>query len=81
MGSLQSIQNLMVEQFEFKLEDLAPEVQLENLGLDSLSVFELMFNLEDKLKIKIPDGRVELKTIADVAVLVDKIINEQKSLA
>ena len=38
-----------------------------------------MFNLEDELKIKLPDERVELKTVGDVASVVNKIIAEQKS--
>ena len=78
MSSLQTIQRMMVEQFDLKLEDLNPDAQLESLGLDSLSVIEFMFNLEDELKIKLPDERVELKTIQDVANVVDKIIAEQK---
>ena len=81
MSSLQTIQRMMVEQFDLKLEDLSPDAQLESLGLDSLSVIEFMFNLEDELKIKLPDERVELKTIQDVANVVDKIIAEQKNAA
>ena len=69
---------MMVEQFDLKLEDLTPDAQLESLGLDSLSVIEFMFNLEDELKIKLPDERVELKTIQDVVNVVDKIVAEQK---
>ncbi|HEX5337035.1 MAG TPA: acyl carrier protein, partial [Gallionella sp.] len=53
MSSLQTIQRMMVEQFDLKLEDLTPDAQLEGLGLDSLSVIEFMFNLEDELKIKL----------------------------
>lgn len=78
MSSLPIIQRMMVEQFDLKLEDLGPDAQLENLGLDSLSVIEFMFNLEDELKIKLPDDRVELKTVGDVASVVDKMIAEQK---
>lgn len=81
MSSLQTIQRMMVEQFDLKIEDLNPEAQLENLGLDSLSVIEFMFNLEDELKIKLPDERVEIKTIGDVVNLLDKIIAEQKGSA
>ncbi|MDD4964689.1 MAG: phosphopantetheine-binding protein [Gallionella sp.] len=77
MSSLKKIQSMMVEQFDLKLEDLSPEAQLEGLGLDSLSVIEFMFNLEDELKIKLSDERVELKTIQDVANIVDKLIAEQ----
>ncbi|MDD5301121.1 MAG: phosphopantetheine-binding protein [Gallionella sp.] len=80
MSSLPTIQRMMVDQFDLKLEDLKPDTQLESLGLDSLSVIEFMFNLEDELKIKLPDERVELKTIQDVVNVVDKIVAERKTL-
>ncbi len=81
MSSLQTIQRMMVEQFDLKLEDLGPDAQLESLGLDSLSVIEFMFKLEDELKIKLPDERVELKTVMDVVNVVDKIIAGQQGSA
>jgi acyl carrier protein len=70
---------MMVEQFDLKQEDLTPEATLESLGLDSLSVIEFMFNLEDELKIKLPDERVEIKTLQDVTNLVDRIVAEQSA--
>lgn len=81
MSSLQTIQAMMVKQFDLKLEDLTPDATLEGLGLDSLSVIEFTFNLEDELKITMPEERVELKTLQDVVNLVDKIVAEQKGLA
>ncbi len=81
MSSLQTIQNMMVKQFDLKLEDLTPDATLEGLGLDSLSVIEFTFNLEDELKITMPEERVELKTLQDVVNLVDKIVAEQKDAA
>ncbi len=70
---------MMVEQFDLKLDDLTPDATLESLGLDSLSVIEFMFNLEDELKIKLPDERVELKTLQDVTNLVDRIVAEKSA--
>jgi acyl carrier protein len=81
MSSLQTIQNMMVKQFDLKLEDLTPDATLESLGLDSLSVIEFMFNIEDELKIKLPDERIELKTLQDVVDVLDKVIAEQKGVA
>jgi acyl carrier protein len=72
---------MMVEQFDLKLENLGPDAQLEGLGLDSLSVIEFMFNLEDELKIKLTDERVEIKTVGDIARVIDRIIAEQKASA
>jgi acyl carrier protein len=71
----------MVKQFDLKLEDLTPDATLEGLGLDSLSIIEFTFNLEDELKITMPDERVELKTLQDVVDLLDKLIAEQKGTA
>lgn len=81
MSSLQTIQDMMVKQFDLKREDLTPDATLEGLGLDSLSVIEFTFNLEDELKITMPEERVELKTLQDVVNLVDKIVAEQKGAA
>ncbi|MDX8380160.1 MAG: phosphopantetheine-binding protein, partial [Gallionella sp.] len=79
MSSLPTIQRMMVEQFDLKIEDLTPDATLESLGLDSLSVIEFMFNLEDELKIKLPDERVEIKTLQDVINLVDRVVAEQSA--
>jgi acyl carrier protein len=79
MGILQTIQRMMVEQFELKAEDLTPDAQLEALGLDSLSVIEFMFNLEDEFHIKLPDERVEIRTIHDIASIVERLVAEQKT--
>lgn len=79
MSTLQTIQRMMAEQFDLKPEDLTPDAQLDSLGLDSLSVIEFMFTLEDELNIKIANDRVEdFKTVGDVADIIDKIIAAQK---
>ena len=81
MSSLKTIQDLMVKQFDLKLEDLTPDASLKGLGLDSLSVIEFTFTLEDELKITMPEENVKLKTLQDVVGLVDKLIAEQKDAA
>ncbi len=79
MSTLHTIQHMMAEQFELKKDDLVPDAQLESLGLDSLSVIEFMFNLEDEFKIKLPDERVEIKTVRDIVSIVDRLLAEQKT--
>lgn len=79
MSTMQTIQRMMAEQFDLKQEDLAPDTQLEALGLDSLSVIEFMFNIEDQFHIKLPDERVEIKTLQDIVSIVDRLVAEQKA--
>ncbi len=78
MSSLETIQRMMSEQFDLKPEQLTPDAQLESLGIDSLSVIEFMFNIEDQFKVKLPDERVEIKTVQDIANIVDRLVAEQK---
>ncbi len=81
MSTLQTIQRMMAEQFELKAEDLTPDAQLEALGLDSLSVIEFMFNIEDEFHIQLPEERVEIKTIQDIADIVERMVAEQAKTA
>jgi acyl carrier protein len=81
MSTLQTIQRMMATQFELEQDKLTPDAELESLGLDSLSVIEFMFNIEDEFNIKLPDERVELKTIQDIATVVDRLVAEQQDTA
>lgn len=81
MSSLETIQRMMAEQFDLQIEMLTPDAELESLGVDSLSVIEFMFNIEDEFNIKLPDERVEIKTVQDVASIVDRLMAEQKKSA
>lgn len=81
MSSLATIQRMMVEQFDLKLEQLTPSAELASLGVDSLSIVEFMFNLEDELSIKFGDERMDFKTVQDVANIVDQLVVAQHGKA
>ncbi len=73
MSTLETVQRMIMEQFELKKEDLVPEATLESLGLDSLSVMEFMFNIEDEFKIKLSEVPLDnIKTLQDVVNVIDK---------
>ena len=51
------------------------ETNLQDLGIDSLDVFTLLFELENAFKISIPDDDVRsLRTVNDVVTGIKKII-------
>jgi acyl carrier protein len=56
--------------------------KLKDLGIDSLSVVELIFELEEKFNIQIPynanDAEPEFETVAEVVDAIKKVIAEKK---
>lgn len=65
---------------EFKLQraQLGPDAQLAELGVDSLSVLELMFKIEDRFGLKIKDDvPTSLVTVHDVVNYVDGLLEQR----
>lgn len=54
---------------------------LENLGIDSMSTIDLLFNVEDEFNITISREQVELKTLRDVVDYIDRLVAEQHGSA
>ena len=54
---------------------IRPESTLESLGLDSLDTITLLFELEDRLALSIPDEEARgVKTVGDVIECVRRLI-------
>lgn len=68
---------------DFKLDphQLTTDARLEDLGLDSLGMAELVFNIEDAFGLSVPDAAVSLTTLGEVAVFIDDLIVAQDNLA
>jgi len=79
MGTLVAVQKLIAAELDLAASDLDPARSLEELGVDSLGVIEVMFKLEDEFNIKMPDERVPIKTVQDIADLVDRLVSERDS--
>ena len=52
--------------------DWTLETTLDGLGIDSLSKMELVFQLEDKYKITIPNDDIDVETLQQVLDLVNR---------
>lgn len=83
MTTLQTVQGILQASFELAPEVLQPDAKLEDLAIDSLSVIEVMFAVEDQFKIIVPSKSMKLladiKTIRDLVAYVDELIAEQHS--
>jgi len=80
--TLERLQKLFIARFAFKTEELAATTTLEYLGLDSLNIIEIMFDIENEFNIRIPDRELremKVKTIQDMVDALDRFISEQDS--
>lgn len=64
----EKIQNIIAEQLSVDASEVTMEATFEDdLGADSLDLFELVMNLEETYSIEIPTEELEaLKTVGDV---------------
>jgi len=59
-------------------ERLSADARLDTLGMDSLSLLELMFKIEDGFHVKIPgDPPTGLRTVQDVVAYIDGLIADR----
>ncbi len=74
MSTFADVQAMLTSKFDVKAELIRPEAKLVDLGLDSLSIAELIFDIGDKYDIEIPEDDLEFQTTLQEAVaLVDRL--------
>ncbi len=74
MNSFKMVSNAIAKKLEIDVTIIKPESTLEELGLDSLDTFDIIFEAEDKLGIKVPNDQVDVKTIQDMTNLLDQLL-------
>ena len=68
------VSNAIAKKLEIDVATIKPESTLEELGLDSLDTFDIIFEAEDKLGIKVPNDQVDVKNIQDMTNLLDELL-------
>lgn len=82
MSTLQALQDILVREYNLTREQLAPNAVLTTLGLDSLSVLELMFKIEDRFHVTISgDTPTDLITVSDVVRFIDGLLASKAAMA
>ncbi len=74
MNSFEMVSNAIANKLEIDVATIKPDCTLEELGLDSLDTFDIIFEAEDKLGIKVPNDQVDVKTIQDMTNLLDQLL-------
>lgn len=70
-SALIEMQELLQERLGIDREKVTPEALLVDLGIDSLMQIELLFDFEDKYKVKIPDASSRPATIGELLKIIE----------
>jgi len=74
MDKLALIAEFLENRLGVTRDRVTPEAKLEELGVDSLVLLELLFEFEDKLGVKLPtDGFETPPTLGQLIIAVDKL--------
>jgi acyl carrier protein len=73
---------MIIEEFELDPEKVQPDTDLGALGVDSLSIIEFLFKVEERFNVVLPDQRQvkdlnavkTVKTVRDIANELDALI-------
>jgi acyl carrier protein len=72
--ALETMQGLLYERLGIDRSRVTLDASLEDLGIDSLMQIELLFDFEDKYKVKIPDLTERPTTIGELIAIVEPFI-------
>lgn len=73
MSSLKELQDLIQEKYGIDPATLDPHESMREKGFDSLAIVEFLFEVEDRLKVSLPDPDPSIETLAGLAAVVDRV--------
>ena len=79
--SLPTVINLLAKSLRVPEDGITAQTVLADLGADSLTVIELIFDLEEKFEIQIGDERPTLVLVQDIADHVDRYLRDRPAAA
>lgn len=72
--ALETMQSLLHERLGIDKDKVTLDASLEDLGIDSLMQIELLFDFEDKYKVKIPDITEKPTTIGELLAVIEPFV-------
>ncbi len=74
MTTLERLTQLIHDKFGVEVDTIAPDATFASYNLDSLTVAELMFEIDDALHVTVPDEAVHtVTTLRQLATLIDSL--------
>ena len=78
MSSYPFLAEVLTEKYDIDAQAISPDATMTELGLDSLALIELLFDLEDKFGIEFPEERVTFTTLGEAATVIDELVRARE---
>lgn len=83
--TIEVVADVLQEQFHVERGLIAPEATLQSLGLDSLTLMEFVFAIEDRFDLRIPEERLDPRqaslTLGDLCTALEEGLAQRKPAA
>ena len=73
------IRETLIDKFEVDSELISREATLESMGLDSLTMVELLFDVSEKFEIEMPTDQLDFTTLGEAVALIDAALQAKDS--
>jgi acyl carrier protein len=81
MQTLELLRQYLQKKASIDPARVTPEARLEDIGVDSLILIDLMFELEESLNVRVPDMDSRPTTVAELIDLFDALSVPQAKIA
>ena len=75
--TLETLKKIIAEKLDLNPDTITADSTMEDMGLDSLDTFDVIFRAEDAFNIKVVNYQADIKKLQDVVDLIDQLIKEQ----
>lgn len=79
-STFERLRDILVRDYSLEPDMVTLDAEVENLGVDSLGLAELLFTIEDEFKVTVSRDPVPLATVAEVVGYIDGLIAAQSDL-
>lgn len=79
MNTTDQLTQLLHDKFDIDRASLQPDQPLAEYGLDSLSLAELLFTIEEEFDVKFPDRPENINTLRELVATIDELRATQQA--
>jgi acyl carrier protein len=70
---------LLVDKYDVDAQSIHPEATMTELDLDSLTLTEILFDLEDEFGIEVPEERATFSTLGEATAVIDDLVRVKET--